>query len=286
MLSTRQAALAVKILALLLAAVLSFFVVSAKLPESNFVADSMESVEESSSTVMKFSAATLSTSLALSALPDDFATPLAESLSDMNVYFIGILAVLFFEKILIQYGIKVAFTILIPVACAAGILFVATKREILRGLAARICVLSLAVAFVVPCSTHITNVVAADLTEYVNDTIQETEDGAGKLQEAMDGGGSDKTVFERLSDLFKTAVQDVSDLMLHFQNTIRKSMNSIAILILTNCLMPLLTFFVLKWLLGEIFQIAIPMPPMRRRRGAGPKPEPDTVFASAGEKRP
>ena len=285
MLSTRQAALAVKILALLLAAALSFFVVSEKLPESGFVADSIESVEESSGTVMKFSAATLSTSLALSALPDDFATPLADSLADMNVYFIAILAVLFFEKLLIQYGIKVAFTILIPLACLSGILFVTTKRDILKGLAARLCVLSLAVAFVVPCSTHITNIVAADLTEYVNETIQETEDGAGKLNEAMDGGGEDKTVFERLSDLFQTAVQDLSDLMLHFQNTIRRSMNSIAILILTNCLMPLLTLFVLKWILGEVFQIAIPMPSMRRRRNIASDDASDSEFASAGGKK-
>jgi hypothetical protein len=47
-------------------------------------------------------------------------------------------------------------------------------------------------------------------------------------------------------------------------------MNSIAILILTNCIMPLFTFFVLKWILGEIFQIAIPMPPMSGYHGAGP----------------
>ena len=70
----------------------------------------------------------------------------------------------------------------------------------------------------------------------------------------------DKTVFEKLSDLFQTAVQGISDLLLHFQNTIRRCMNSIAILILTNCIMPLFTFFVLKWILGEIFQIAIPVP--------------------------
>lgn len=287
MLSTKHAALAIKILALLLTAALSFFVVSAKLPESNFVADSFKSVEESSNTVMKFSAATLSTSLAISALPDDFATPLADSLADLNIYFIAILAILFFEKILIQYGVKVAFTILVPLACLSGILFVITKKDILKGLAARLCVLGLAVAFVVPCSTHITNIVAADLTAYVNDTIQETEDGAGKLNEAMDGGAEDKTVFERLSDLFQTAIQDVSDLMLHFQNTIRRSMNSIAILILTNCLMPLLTFFILKWLLGEIFQIVIPMPPMRRHRTVEPesKPETETVLVSAGEKK-
>ena len=284
MLSAKHAALAVKILSLLLAAALSFFVATAKLPESNFVQDSLESVEDSSNTVMQLSAATLSASLAISALPDDFATPLADSLADMNIYFVAILVVLFLEKILIRYGIKAAFAILIPLACLVGILFITTKKNILKGLAVRLCVLGLAVAFVVPCSTHITNVVAADLTAYVNDTIEETEGGAGKLNDAMEGGAEDKTIFEKLSDLFQTAIHDISDLMLHFQNTIRRCMNSLAILILTNCLMPLLTFFVLKWILKELFQIAIPASAMNGRRTIDPKSDPELV--SAGEKKP
>lgn len=92
-------------------------------------------------------------------------------------------------------------------------------------------------------------------------------------------------MFEKLSDLFQTAVNSVSDLMLHFQNTIRRCMCSIAILILTNCLMPLITIFVLKWILGEIFQIAIPIPPMRKHRNITPDNESDSDFASAGGKK-
>ena len=115
-------------------------------------------------------------------------------------------------------------------------------------------------------------------------TVEETEGGAGKLNEAMEGGAEDKTMFEKLSDLFQTAIHDISDLMLHYQNTIRRCMNSIAILILTNCLMPLLTFFVLKWILKELFQIAIPMPPMKRHYRVDPESDPELV--SAGEKKP
>ena len=284
MLSEKHAALAIKILSLTLVAALSFFVATTKLPESNFVKDSLESLEDTSNTVMKLSAATLSASLAISALPDDFATPLADSLADMNIYFIAILVVLFLEKILIRYGMKAAFAILIPLACFVGILFIATKKNILKGLAIRLCVLGLAVAFVVPCNTHITNIVASDLTAYVNDTIEETEGGAGKLNEAMEGGAEDKTIFEKLSDLFQTAIHDISDLMLHFQNTIRRCMNSVAILILTNCLMPLLTFFVLKWILKETFQIVIPIPPMGRHHSTDP--ESDSKLVSVGEKKP
>lgn len=266
MLSKKYAEPVRNILILVLIGVFSFFVVTSWLPDRGFIKDSLESVEESSNTVMKFSAATLSTSLAISALPDDFATPLADSLADMNIYFIAILVMLHFEQLLIRYGVKIAFAIAIPAACGIGILSILLKKELLKGIAARVAVLGLAVALVVPCSTHITNYVAADLTAYVENTIADTEDGADKLNEAMEGGTEEQTIFEKLSDLFQTAINDMSNLMAHFQNTIRKCMNSIAILILTNCLMPLLNFFILKWILKETFHIAIPMPQMRRKR--------------------
>lgn len=281
MLSTKNAGVAIKILLLLLVAAVSFFGLTSWVPDSSFVEQSVEHVEESNNTVMKFSAATLSTSLAISALPDDFATPLAESLSDMNIYFVAILVVLFLEKILILYGVKMAFAIIIPLACGVGVLALLTKKSFLKSFAVRVCILGLAVALVVPCSTHITGIVAADLTAYVDNTIEETSDGADKLNEAVEGGAEDQTVFERLSDLFQTAVSGVSDLMLHFQNTIRQCMNSIAILILTNCLMPLMTFFILKWILKELFQIAIPLPPLRGRRDSQPAAE--TELTVVGE---
>lgn len=266
MLSKKYAEPVRNILILVLIGVFSFFVVTSWLPDRDFIQDSLESVEESSNTVMKFSAATLSTSLAISALPDDFATPLADSLADMNIYFIAILVMLHFEQLLIRYGVKLAFAIAIPAACGIGILSILLKKDLLKGIAARVAVLGLAVALVVPCSTHITNYIAADLTAYVENTIADTEDGADKLNEAMEGGAEEQTIFEKLSDLFQTAINDMSNLMAHFQNTIRKCMNSIAILILTNCLMPIVNFFILKWILKETFHIAIPMPQMRRKR--------------------
>ena len=266
MLSKKYAEPVRNILVLVLIGVFSFFVVTSWLPDRGFIKDSLESVEESSNTVMKFSAATLSTSLAISALPDDFATPLADSLADMNIYFIAILVMLHFEQLLIRYGVKLAFAIAIPAACGIGILSILLKKDLLKGIAARVAVLGLAVALVVPCSTHITNYIAADLKAYVENTIADTEDGGDKLNEAMEGGTEEQTMFEKLSDLFQTAINDMSNLMTHFQNTIRKCMNSIAILILTNCLMPIVNFFILKWILKETFHIALPMPQMRRKR--------------------
>ena len=84
----------VKILAIVFLMVFSFTVLTHVIPESKFVQDTVKHLEDSQNTIMKFSGTTIATSLSLSALPNDFASPLASTVSDLNTYFIFIFAVL------------------------------------------------------------------------------------------------------------------------------------------------------------------------------------------------
>ena len=265
MVSAKRAGMISALALLLCIGLVSFFWLGTTLTQTEFVTESIESIEESKDTVMRFSAATLSASLAITMLPDDVATPLADSLADMNIYFIAILMLLHFEKLLILYGSNLVFVVVIPAACAIFAVAILLKRDMMKRFAVRLAVLGLAAALVVPCSTHITNYVAADLTQYVDATIASTEDGADVVQDAMENGEDEQTIFDRLSEMFKTAINDASDLMTHFQNSVRMCMNSIAILLLTNCFMPIMNFFILKWVLKETFHIAIPTPHLKSR---------------------
>ena len=263
MLSTKHATLTIKILALLLVATVSFFFVSKWVPETDFVKSSLEQVEASSKIVMAFEATTLATSLAISALPEDYGSSYADALTSMNSFFLAILVILFFEKILVIFGVKFAFSFVIPIACILCAWAILVNMEKLKMFAAKLCILALAIALVVPCSTLITNIVAADLTAYVEETIADTDDGAEKLNQAMVGEDSDKTIFENLSNLFTTAINGVNDLMQYFQNMITKCMNAIAIMFLKTFVMPLMTFFFLKWILNETFNIMVPTPKLQ-----------------------
>lgn len=260
MLSTKHAKLSIKILALLIVATFSFFFISKWVPETDFVKSSLEQVEASSKTVMAFESTTLATSLAISALPDNYGQPYADALTNMNTFFLAILVILFFEKILLLFGIKFAFSFAVPLSCFLCCWAIVANLDKLKMFAAKISILALAVALVVPCSTLITNIVATDLTAYVEETIAETDDGAEKLNQAMVGENPDKTIFENLSNLFTTAINGVSDLMQYFQNMITKCMNAIAIMFLKTFVMPLMTFFFLKWILNETFNVMIPTP--------------------------
>lgn len=68
--------------------VFSFTVLTYKIPECKYVQETITHLEKSQNTVMTFSSATIATSLAISALPDDFASPLANTVSDLNTYFV------------------------------------------------------------------------------------------------------------------------------------------------------------------------------------------------------
>ncbi len=240
---------------------LSYFVLANYIPQMGWVQESLESVDKSNLTVMGFTGATTSASVAISALPEDFGTPLANVLAGMDKYFIFILAVLFIERVILTTGIGLAFKIIIPIAGFIYILACVTNKRRLINLVYKFAVLGLAIAMVVPASTHMTEAVGAEYLTYVDQTIEETNIGAGKINEVMEENDTtEETIFDKLSNAFKTAIQSVNDLVDYFRNVIKKCMNAIAILLVTTFIVPLLTALFFRWLLSELFSIVLPMP--------------------------
>lgn len=245
-----------KILAAVLVAVSSIFVLAYKVPECGYVQETLESLEESRTTVIEFSGATIAVSLAITALPDDFGSPIAGTLADMNKYFVFIFAVLYLERLIVVEGIKLSFLYVIPIACALYIAAVLSGRAFFRNLAAKLMVLGLAAVLVIPLSTHFTEKVCADYLVYVDETIEEANAGAEKVNGVMASGDEGETVFDKLADAFKTAVQGISDLLAYFENVLKKCVNSIAIMIVTTFVLPMLVLLLFRWLLRELFSLS------------------------------
>lgn len=258
--------------------VVSIFVLAHKVPQTKMVEDTIESIEESNKTIMEFSGATITTSLALSAFPNDFATPLANTLSDLNTYFIFIFAVLFVEKLVVIEGVKIAFIYIIPTACILYIAYVSFGKDIFKNFAIKLAVLGLAVVFVIPLSTYFTEKVCADYLVYVDETIEEANAGAEKVNEVMASGEEEATIFDKLSDAFQTAIQGVNELMAYFENVIKKCVNSIAIMIVTSFVLPLLTLFLFRWLLNELFGWNLPKQPINIRLSKNKKADGEAGF--------
>lgn len=245
--------------------VFSFTVLSRALPETGYVQNTIQRLEKSQSTIMKFSSATIATSLAMSALPNDFATPLAGTVSDLNTYFIFMFAVVFIEKLIVIEGTKLSLTYIIPAACILYTIFIITSRKCFKALASKLLILGISLVVVIPSSTLLTETMCADYLAYVDETIAEADAGANKVNDVMSSGDEDSSFFDKLSNAFKTAIQSVTDLLTYFKNVVKKCINSVAIMLVITFVVPLLILLLYRWLLNELFSLHLPVPNIRIR---------------------
>lgn len=232
----------VRMLAAVFVMVLSMNVLFYTIPETKWVQSAIDSLEKSQDTIMTFSGTTIATSIAISALPDDFASPLAGTISDLNVYFVFMLIVVFVEKLLVVEGIKIALAYIVPIACVLYGVFVWTSKDVFKEFAKKLLILAIAVVTVIPVSTHFTETVCQDYMAYVEQTIEETEAGADKINEE------------------DSLLPNVTNMLAYFKNVVRKSVNSVAIMVVITFVVPLLVLFLFRWLLKELFALHIPIP--------------------------
>ena len=258
-----KARVLVKILLAVFFMMLSIFVLAYEVPQAGYMQSTVNSLEESRTKIMEFSGATIATSLAITALPDDFGTPLADTLADMNMYFIFIFAVLFVEKLLVVEGVKFSFAWIIPIALGLYILGTLITKDSIKLFAKKMLIFGMAVVFVIPVSTHFTEKVCADYLVYVDDTIAEANDGAQKVNEIMATEEEETTIFDKLSAAFKTAMSGMNDLMEYFENVIKKFINSIAIMLVTSFVMPLFILVIFRWLIKELFSLNLSLPQVK-----------------------
>lgn len=246
---------AVKILFAVFLMVISICVLAGKVPEMEYVTKSIENLDESRDRVMTFSGATLTASTAISLLPKDWANPLANSLADMNKYFIFIFAIIFLEKIIVIEGIKISFVYILPAACGLYILFVLLQKEKIKEWAIKIAILGIAVVGVIPFSIHFTEEVCGDYLTYVDQTIEEANAGAEKIYEIKNDNQDEETFLDKISDIFVNAYYGVKDLFTYFNNLTKRCINSIAIIMVITFILPLLTLIFFRWLLKELFSL-------------------------------
>lgn len=276
-----------KILLAILIGVVSVYILAYKAPEHRYVQETLESLEESRATVMKFSGTTIAVSVAITVLPDDIGSPIAGTLADMNKYFVLIFAVLYVERLIVVEGVKLSFLYVIPFACGLYIAAVLSGKAFFKNLAVKLMILGLAIVCVIPISTHFTDKVCGDYLAYVDETIEEANAGAEKVNEAADSGEDGATVFDKLTDAFQTAIRGISDLLAYFENVLKKCVNSIAIMIVTTCVVPVLVLLFFRWLLKELFSLNLSSPradyALRERKSD--RETAGTDLERAGEKR-
>lgn len=207
-------------------------------------------LDEKKGNVMVLATTTTAASAAISALPNDMGTPIADKLVDFSSYFMVILAVIYLEKFLLTTLGFLGFGILIPVACALFAVAVFLRRGTLtrvnlQRLGTKLAAFGLALALVVPVSVWLTdnvdatfdeslaasNAAAQEATEQLEENTQEqAQEDQGLL------GGIASAVQEGWNGLTQGAQQALDSL----GDQLNTMIDTLAVMIVTSCLIPLL----------------------------------------------
>lgn len=234
--------------------------------------------------VVQLTAISTISSTALTLLPGDVATPLAENLADISDYLLVVFAALWLQKylfssmgiIVLKYLIPVGMSILI----AAGVLDLFNLNpnlsDKIRYFGKRIAFFGTIVFLVVPTTVFITSQIEDTYQTTINQTIEQANQVQTELsdeaveQDANQEETTNDNFLGQVSDFVTDGVDSVvdfttgaieqvtsvvSDLPDKFMITLNNLIDSVAVLIVVNCIAPLLVFSFLIWVVKMIFQL-------------------------------
>ncbi len=250
---------ALRAAALILAALLSVFVLTkyATSPESHRA--TIEALEDKRTTVMELTAASTAASAAITLLPGDAATPIADKLADLSTYFLLVLCAIYLEKYLVIITGYASFLFLIPAAC--GLLAVDTFRRsgVLRSISLRLLALAAAIFLVVPASVQASNLIEAVYDSSIQSTLDSARETTEAIEDQTEGAEESGGL---LSGLLSTVKGGVSGAVDAAENVLNRFIEALAVMIVTSCVIPILVLFFFVWVIKLI--LGVELPPIRR----------------------
>lgn len=114
----------------LVAALISVLFLAKYAASPEFHVNSIQTLDDKKTTVMELTAASTAASAAITLLPGDAATPIADKLADLSGYFLIVLCAILLEKYLLTITGFATFNLLVPAACvliSANVFWKTTK---------------------------------------------------------------------------------------------------------------------------------------------------------------
>lgn len=244
-------------------ALVSFFVVGARFSKPESFGKTVEVLDEKKGTVMRLMGASTASSAAISLLPGDAGTPIAEKLVDLSSDFLIVLAAIYLEKYLLTIIGFASFKVLVPVACAlfVGALAVWNNpvgRASLARLSAKLMLFALAIFLVVPASVWVAGKIEETYEASINETITTAEQTTDAIEESANEGESNDSS-NPLSFLLNMP-EELNQLTESARDSLGNFIEALAVMIVTSCIIPILVLLFFLWLAKLILGINIDIP--------------------------
>lgn len=250
----------IKIFLPVIIALILIFVISPAIASPQFHASTIEYLDGKGETVMEFAAVTASVSAGLSAIPGDAATPIADQLAQMSVYFLIVMCALYLEKYLIVITGCLSFKFLMPAACILLSVYFFTDKQKIKQLAVKLFVFSLAIFIAVPVSVKASKMIE-ETYRITNERFLSVQDNVSEEATAPEEE-KDEGWFSAITGFFSDSMQSASDgasrALENARNYMGNTVEFIAVTIVTSCLIPICVFMFFIWISKSVIGMLIP----------------------------
>jgi hypothetical protein len=225
-------------------------------------------LDQKKNTVMGLVGASTASSTAITLIPGDAGTPIAEKLVDLSSDFLIVVAAIYLEKYLLTIAGFVAFKIMIPVASAFMIAFVNlpnhyyTIKSQLSSLAVRLFILGVAMYMIVPTSVFLSSMIEATYQESIETTIEQASQTTQRIEEATNEkeGEQQPDLLTTLQNLPNTVTENLTKWVDEAKESLNGFIEALAVMVVTSCIIPILVLVFFLWLIKTILGVQIEAP--------------------------
>lgn len=234
----------------ILIALFSVFVVAKYAASTEVHAKTIASLDEKKVTVMELTAASTAASAAITLIPGDTGTPIADKLADLSSYFLVVLCAIYLEKYLLTITGYASFTILIPLACVLYSISVFAKDRSWNYLAKKLLIFGIAIFLVIPASIKVSDLIE---TTYQS-SIEETIDAAKETTEEISAPAEseEQGIF---SGIISKVQDGLSGATTKFEQMLNHFLEALAVMLVTSCVIPIVVLLFFVWLVKLVLGV-------------------------------
>lgn len=249
------------ILILAVAIVLSCTVMGSRFTDPSTYAHVIDALDQNRVKLLELSAGAAVASAAISVLPSDTCSALADQLAQFTTYFLMIFSVIFLEKYLLTIFGFVSCYFLIPVGCGALLIDSFFPARFLRSIGPKFIALGAALLMVIPTGVWVNDQIKAVYNKSIDLAIQSAADVSDNLTDVLsDDAGEDTSVIDEAKTMLEEIPGSVAGVIGKFKGVLNRFIEAAAIMIVTNCLVPIAVILLFGWLIKTLCNVQIVLP--------------------------
>lgn len=263
----------IRIVVFILCALISCVFLTRVASSPKLHAHEIESLEQNRTNITRLTAAATTASVAVTLLPGDTATPVADNLADLTDYFLIALCAVYLEKYLITMTGFATFGVLFPLAFIFLAIRVKRKDPRLNHYIVKLFAFGIALVMVMPGSVAVSDAIYNTYHFSIEEAVAKSKKLGEEIEAETekDKSQEDGSLLNRVVDSAENVVSDIMDKTKEFVSTGESILNDLleklAIILVTSCVIPIAVLVFYLWLIQLFTNVDIPMPYPRGRIG-------------------